>query len=169
MYPIIGPDGWNGQILSPFVFQEFPPYPTVRTSTDTTGRLSGSVPFSSRSIVPISIFGNYTFCVRNGGNTTMQISFRITTPIVTLETRPLTVGSYPAWDPDFATERIVRIREESGGNQSYPTLSATIPDTTTTALNTVALEILCTVALGALSIFVINHKKTLRTTLEKMT
>lgn len=169
-YPIIGPNGWNGQVVSPFPSQELPPYPTVQTSTTSTGTMSGGLPYSFESIVPISTFGNYTFCVRNECNNTMQISLMITTPAVTLETRPLTEGSYPAWSPDSAEERIVRIRQESASNQSSPTPTTTIPDTTPAALNTAAFELLCTVTLAALSIFAINRKKSARAqTVQKLT
>lgn len=160
MYPIIGPEGWNGQVVSPLLSQEFPPYPTVQTLiASTPSTLSGGLPYSFQSIVPISTFGNYTFCVRNEGNTTMQISYTVTTPIVTFETRSLTEESYPAWSSRFAEERIVRIRKVSVSNQSSPTPSTVIPDNTQTVFNTTALEISSALILSAVSIFAINRKK----------
>ena len=157
-YPIVGPPGWNGQVVSPFPSQELPPYATVQTTSASTGIYSGGAPISFESIVPISTFGNYTFSVRNEGDTTMQISSKVTTPVVTVQTKPLAAESYPAWDPNFAQERIVRIRQESSSNQSSPS-STTIPDTTITAFNTAALMISCAIVLSALSIFAITRKR----------
>lgn len=161
MYPIIGPDGWNRQVVSPF-HQEIPPYPTIQASDESTGTLSGGVPYSFVSIVPISTFGNYTFCVRNEGNTTMQISFTITTPVVTLETKPLEEGSYPAWSPVFAEERIVRIRQLLRFTHPLPTvpmLLTAIPATTLIASNATTSAMLSTIMLAVLSIFMINRKR----------
>jgi DNA-binding transcriptional ArsR family regulator len=161
IYPVIGPDGWNGQVVSPLPSNELPPYATVQTSSISTPALfSGGGSYPLGLTVPISTFGNYTFCLRNEGNTVMQISWTITTPVVTLEMKPLTEESYPAWSPNFAQERIVRIRQQSRSNQSSPTPTAAIPDTTQTVFNTAALEISCAMILSAVSISAINHKKT---------
>jgi hypothetical protein len=115
--------------------------------------------YSFESIVPIEIFGNYTFCVQNTGNATIQVRYILTTPIITVQTKPLTEETYPTWDPDWAEERIVRIRQESATDQPNSTPSATIPDTTITALNTAAFQIACTGVICVLSIFAINRKK----------
>ena len=159
MYPTIGPDDWNEQVVLPYPSEELPPYVTVQTTSRSSSTFSGGTSYSFMSIVPIETFGNYTFYVQNTGNATIQAHYTLTTPIVTVQTKPLTEETYPAWNPDWAEERIVRIRQEPAPNQSNSTPSATIPDTTITALNTAAFEIACTMTIGALSIFTINHKK----------
>lgn len=159
MYPTIGPDDWNRQVIFPYPSEEIPPYPTVQTTSRSSPSFSGGMPYSFESIVPIETFGNYTFCVQNTGNATIQVRYTLTTPIITVQTKPLTEETYSAWDPDWADERIVRIRQESATNQSNSTPSATIPDTTITALNTAAFQIACTSVIGVLSIFAINRKK----------
>jgi DNA-binding transcriptional ArsR family regulator len=165
--PIIGPNGWNGEVVRSFPYQELPPYPAIQTSTMSTPDIySGGAPISFESIIPINTFGNYTFCVINDGNNTLQVSATLTKPSVTVDTRPLTVGSYAPWSPDFAEERIVRIRQESGSNQSSPATSTTIPDTTLAALTTAVFDVSCAVTLATMSIFAINRKKTLQTEIE---
>jgi DNA-binding transcriptional ArsR family regulator len=167
-YPVIGPDGWNGQVVASF-HGEIPPYPTVQTSGH-SANFSGGVPIPFTTIVPITTFGNYTFCLRNEGNTTMQVSWAIATPIITLETKPLQVGDYPAWRPYLAEERIVRIRQQSRVTPpSPPTMPALLPttppslptpqDTATATLTASTLAILSTTILAALSILIINRRK----------
>lgn len=168
MYPVIGPNGWNGQVVAPFS-GEIPPYPTAPTVSDTV-ELSGGSPLTFTTTVPIATFGNYTFSMRNEGNTTMQVSYTITTPIVTLQTKPVQEGDYPAWRPDFAEERIVRIRKQSGLPLPSPPATPALPSTTTSslpalpnaatsALNATTLAILSTTILAAVSVLIINRRK----------
>jgi hypothetical protein len=163
-YPVIGPDGWDGQVVAP-VHGEIPPYPTVQTS-DSYMAFSGGHQTKFTTFVPIATFGNYTFCLRNEGNTTMQLSWALRAPVVTLETRPLQVGDYPAWLSDFAQEQIVRIRQQSERLPTMPSLPPTTPsslpalhDTATTAFNATTIAILSTTILAAVSVLVINRRK----------
>jgi len=164
-YPVIGPDGWDGQVVAPF-HGEIPPYPTVQTAGAGGGTLSGGHPWLFRTIVPITTFGNYTFSLRNEGNTTMQVSWAIGVPVITLETRPLQVGDYPAWSPRFAEERIVRIRQQSERLPATPSLPPTtppslpfLPDTAITAFNATTLAILSTTILAGVSVLIVNRRK----------
>lgn len=163
-YPVIGPDGWDGQVVG-LIREEIPPYPTVQTSGSSRA-FSGGFQTKFTTFVPIATFGNYTFCLRNEGNTTMQVSWTLTAPLVTLETRPLQVGDYPAWSPRFAKERIVRIRQQSERLPAKPSLPPTtspslplLSDTAITAFNATTLAILSTTILAGFSVLIINRRK----------
>jgi len=165
-YPVIGPDGWDGQVVAPF-HGEIPPYPTKQTAgAGGAGTLTGGTSWLFRTIVPIATFGNYTFSLKNEGNTTMQVSWAVGVPIITLETRPLQVGDYPAWSPRFAEERIVRIRQQSESLPTMPSLPPTtptslpaLPDALITAFNATTIATISTTILAAVSVLVINRRK----------
>jgi DNA-binding transcriptional ArsR family regulator len=159
---IAGPDGWNGQVVWPND-QDIPPYHTEQTTGYSTGYLySGGAPLYFEYVVPINVFGNYTFAIRNDGNSTLQVSYSVTQPEVTLQTEPLRAETFPAWDSQFAQERIVRIRQ-SGSALSPPTIkpitSLAVPTGEIIQFLAYTLAISSTVLLTALTIAAINRKR----------
>jgi DNA-binding transcriptional ArsR family regulator len=124
LYQVRGPQGWDQQIVTnPGSSNEFPPYPTSSTRDEySPGTWSGGIPVVEELVIPIKVFGNYTVCLENTGNSTIELIFTIHTPVITVETEPLQAFAapndyqqlFPA-EPDqpFQTgARVVRIIDE---------------------------------------------------------
>jgi len=137
---VAGPNGWNGEeVMDPY---KVPPYETMPIEpTSITG--SDGLQIAHEHIIPITIFGNYTFRITNVGNTTIKARYKVWDSVVTMETRPLGENeTFPAFRPHTANERVVRIRRQPESSQFETTLIiAGLP-----------------VTVAALSLYLINRK-----------
>lgn len=166
LYPIAGPPGWNGQ-LAIHSSSEAPPYPTVSTTDEYSPDVwSGNIPMSQEFIIPIEVLGNYTFCLANTGNSTVEMKYTIGTPVITLKTEPLQGFTAPNSWPSYTGERIVRIREEPSSqapSQQPPQvpqdLSTSIHDVALTASNLTALMAFSAVTLVVCAAFTLNRRR----------
>lgn len=118
--PATGPNGWNGErVIDPY---KAPPYETMPIEpTSITG--SDGLGIAHGYIIPITVFGNYTFRIANVGNTTMKAHYKVWTSTVTMKARPLGEDeTFPAFTPNTANERVVRIRRQPTSSQFETTL-----------------------------------------------
>lgn len=140
--PVTGPDGWNeDQVINPY---EAPPYETRPIESYPTW-FSGGGQTADMYIIPITVFGNYTFRITNVGNTTIQAQYKVWSSTVTMETRRLGEDeTFPAYSgvTDPTKERVVRIRRQPTPLQFEATL----------------LVMGLPVTIAALSIYLINRK-----------
>jgi hypothetical protein len=168
-YPILGPYGWNGRILAD-PLSDIPPYPTTLTEDLDIGGFTYGLENEHEFIIPIEVYGNYTFRIENLGNSTIGITYTLGTPVITMETKPLGEYIYPRWLPTHAEERIARIRQlfvpawpsqpsVSQPPQTTQDLSTAIHDTASTASNLVAVVIFSVTALAILTVFTISRKR----------
>lgn len=167
-FPILGPEEWNELILSDST-SDLPPYLTMRTRDFHSVDFSGGIPDSKKMIIPIEVYGNYTFRVENTGNSPINITYTLGTPVIKMETKPLKEYVYSTWSSSYAGERIARIRQllvpqwppelsVSQPPQTMQDLYATIQDTTSTASNLVIVVIFSVVALTIVTIFIIDRR-----------
>lgn len=103
--PLIGPNGSIAEIVNnPY---GFPPFETSR-SRGWTEYVSGS-PIEHTLTSPVSISGNYTFSVRNIGNSTISSQMTLWVSTVTMESKSLKGSeTFPAI-MDEASERVARV------------------------------------------------------------
>lgn len=138
--PVTGPNGWDGEeVINPY---KAPPYetrpiePISITGSDGLGIAHGY-------IIPVTVFGNYTFRIANVGNTTMKAQCKVWTSAITMKTRLLGEDeTFPAFMPHAANERVVRIRRQLASSQFETTL----------------IVVGLPVTIAALSVYLLNRK-----------
>jgi len=121
----VGPGGWNGdEVLDPYNF----PFQTKPIEPMTSGA-QGTIHAARRFIIPITVFGNYTFRMTNMGNTTVKILSKIWISPVTVETRPLnTTETFSAFVESPGAERVVQIwRQPTSASMVASLIIAAVP------------------------------------------
>jgi hypothetical protein len=167
--PILGPENWSELVLASS-FSDLPPYPTMHTRDVYTGDFTGGSPVSNKFFIPIEAFGNYTFRIQNTGDYAVNITSKLGTPVITVETKPLEEYVYPTWSPNYAAERIARIRQQfmptwpplpsfSEPPQNMLDSSTTVQDTASTASNLLIALVLNSTALAILTGYTLNRKE----------
>lgn len=138
--PVTGPKGWNEeQVINPY---ENPPYkagPIQSYSVESSDGLQ----IANSYIIPITVFGNYTFRIADVGNTTMKAQFWVWASTVTMETKPLRGDETFLAITDAHSERVVRIYRR--------------PTTLYLVATTIAISF--PAALAASSVYLLNRKR----------
>lgn len=128
---VTGPNGSNAEaIINPY---SIPPYKT-RLIEPYSLTLGYSLQARDEYIIPIQVFGNYTFRMANIGNGTIKAKYEAWPSTVTLETRLLREEDFPVWNPTVADEKIVRIRRQPASPQIGAALLIVGPVVTITTL-----------------------------------
>lgn len=168
-FPILGPENWSGLVLASS-FSDLPPYSTMHTRDVYTVNFSAGYPVYERFLIPIEVLGNYTFRIQNIEDYAVNITYTLETPVVTIETKPLKEYVYPTWYPNYAGERIARIRQQftptwpplpsfSEPPQNIPDSSAAVQGTRIIASNLLVALVLNVAALAILTGFAICRKE----------
>lgn len=121
----VGPSGWNGEEVSdPYHF----PFQTKPLEPMTSGA-QGTIHHIERFIIPITLFGNYTFRMTNVGNTTVKILSEVWISPVTVETRPLnTTETFSAFVESPGAERVVQVwRQPTPASLAATLITAAVP------------------------------------------